>query len=844
MIDQQIIDAVAGPPDPDGWRPVNGSSSLRFDPNGRLFDGTEPALNGQIAHVYGLADNPTDSPEPTTNAQWAAFYAGLGWRIFPVWPMRDGRCGCGRPDCKHPGKHPVGQRGFAPRGVHNATNDTAIIASWWAKIPDANIGVATGAASGIYVVDIDPDDGGAVSWGDLVAEHGQPDTVEAESGGGGNHYYFHHVDGLRNTSGRLGRGIDTRGDGGYIILPPSNHYSGGRYEWELSSLPGQQPLAELPTWILDQLNQAEQQATPQTAVSFDAAPTDKPDLSQFPISELIRAAIVNEPAAAGSDRSAIDQSVISGLVRAGATDTHIKAVFDHYPIGTAGKYSEKGKHSEKYLALSIANARAYVNKPKTAINGAGGATPQRDYLTYPADDGGILDAFLDIYGDGWLYTNLGGWYRWAGTHWAMQKTDAAIKRVVMRLMVDMNTAAKQARKELKTAVETNPAAKEKSDAAKAMIRATRRSAARVNSVAVMAAAVLDQPQDTLDAIGKLNLQNGTLDLETGDLTQHDAGDYLTYCLPYEYNPAANCPNWLHVLRGIANSLGGETVDFLQEFAGYCLTPDTSHELAVWLHGQPGGGKSTFLAGLQTMLGPKSGLLGLADIERNTFALANLPGKTMVVSTEQPSMYLASGHILNAIISGEPVMVNRKFRDAVEVQPVAKLAWAMNELPRISDANNGLFRRVKVVSFAPIAPSDRRPELKAGLAREGAGILNWALRGLERLTQRGYFIVPQVVEDATAEFQSENDVMGMFVKECCIADPDAKVQSSLFYFEYKEWAKDNGYNPLNEANARKEWRRLGLTKTRITGRSYWKGVGLLERDMRDLEKDDGKGEGEK
>ena len=480
---------------------------------------------------------------------------------------------------------------------------------------------------------------------------------------------------------------------------------------------------------------------------------------------------------------------------------------------------------------------------ETAVNGAGGATPQRDYLTYPADDGGILDAFLDIYGDGWLYTNLGGWYRWAGTHWAMQKTDAAIKRVVMRLMVDMNAHAKQARKELKTAVETNPAAKEKSDAAKAMIRATRRSAARVNSVAVMAAAVLDQPQDTLDAIGKLNLQNGTLDLETGDLTQHDAGDYLTYCLPYEYNPAANCPNWLHVLRGIANSLGDETVDFLQEFAGYCLTPDTSHELAVWLHGQPGGGKSTFLAGLQTMLGPKSGLLGLADIERNTFALANLPGKTMVVSTEQPSMYLASGHILNAIISGEPVMVNRKFRDAVEVQPVAKLAWAMNELPRISDANNGLFRRVKVVSFAPIAPSDRRPELKAGLAREGAGILNWALRGLERLTQRGYFIVPQVVEDSTVEFQSENDIMGLFMAECCVTDLDAKVQSSLLYNEYKEWASDNGYKPLNAVNAAKEWRRLGLTKTRITGRSYWKGVGLLERDMRDLEKDDGKGEGE-
>jgi putative DNA primase/helicase len=111
-----------------------------------------------------------------------------------------------------------------------------------------------------------------------------------------------------------------------------------------------------------------------------------------------------------------------------------------------------------------------------------------------------------------------------------------------------------------------------------------------------------------------------------------------------------------------------------------------HELAVWLFGPPASGKSTFLAGLQAMLGHRAGVLGLAEIERNRFALAGLPGKTLVAASEQPSSYLASTNVLNAIISGEPLQVERKYRDPVTVIPRRKIAWAMNELSRVADAN--------------------------------------------------------------------------------------------------------------------------------------------------------------
>ena len=137
-----------------------------------------------------------------------------------------------------------------------------------------------------------------------------------------------------------------------------------------------------------------------------------------------------------------------------------------------------------------------------------------------------------------------------------------------------------------------------------------------------------------------------------------------------------------------------------------------------------------------MLGAKATLLGLADIERNRFALASLPGKTLAIATEQPADYMAAPPILNDLNLGEPVTVDRKFQDAVTITPRAKLAWAMNELPRVKGASNGIFRRVKVVTFPTIPEHERLPKLKEAVQIEAAGILNWALDGLRRLRARG------------------------------------------------------------------------------------------------------------
>lgn len=164
--------------------------------------------------------------------QWALFYAReLDWPVLPIWPIRDGICACPKKNCQEPGKHPIGK--LAPNGLYDATKNLETIGRWLNEFPDSNLAIPTGELSGLFVVDIDPDKGGMDSWQKLVKANGQiPQTLEAISGGGGLHIFFKHVPGLRNTTDKLGPGIDTRGEGGYVLVAPSNHLSGGVYRWK------------------------------------------------------------------------------------------------------------------------------------------------------------------------------------------------------------------------------------------------------------------------------------------------------------------------------------------------------------------------------------------------------------------------------------------------------------------------------------------------------------------------------------------------------------------------------------------------------------------------------------
>ncbi len=342
----------------------------------------------------------------------------------------------------------------------------------------------------------------------------------------------------------------------------------------------------------------------------------------------------------------------------------------------------------------------------------------------------------------------------------------------------------------------------------------------LSSVTELARVKLSVPETRWNADPNIVVcQNGTLELVTRRLRPHSPDDYATSGLPFDYDPQATAQVWNYVL----DSTVPEAKEFLQEFAGYSLTTDTRFEIAVWLYGPRGSGKSTVVTGIATMHGDRAGVLGLAQIERSTFALANLPGKTLLTATEQPSLFIRSAHVLNALISGEPVTLQKKYREPYTFVPQAKLLWSMNELPRVSESNSGLFRRVKVIRFPDLAAAKRDPSIKAAVKSEAAGILNWALEGLERLTKRGYFDIPECVRSATKDFERQNDVPQLFVDECCERGQEYRIQGQALYSAYRNWCGANGYKVQSSASLAEDWRRLRFERYRARGKTYYRGV---------------------
>jgi len=182
----------------------------------------------------------------------ALLYASWGWPVLPVHCPIPGGCSCGKRACKRIGKHPR-----VKGGAHAATTDVSRIEAWHRRWPDANVGVATGAPSGLVVLDQDPRHGSEHTLDALQSKYGRlPDTVQAITGSGGVHNLFKYPGiRIRNDGAglTLGPGLDIRGDGGLFVAPPSLHENGRSYEWELSSYPGDVPVAPMPRWMLDLL---------------------------------------------------------------------------------------------------------------------------------------------------------------------------------------------------------------------------------------------------------------------------------------------------------------------------------------------------------------------------------------------------------------------------------------------------------------------------------------------------------------------------------------------------------------------------------------------------------------
>jgi putative DNA primase/helicase len=320
------------------------------------------------------------------------------------------------------------------------------------------------------------------------------------------------------------------------------------------------------------------------------------------------------------------------------------------------------------------------------------------------------------------------------------------------------------------------------------------------------------------------LRNGTLDSRTYSLISHSPAHKLTNKLDIDWDPAASCRRWLAFLDQIfVNDADKLTkIQFLQEWFGYCLLPDVSQHKFLWLVGAGGNGKSVLLSILTALVG--AGNVSHAYMERldKAYVRAELEGKLINISSEMSAEATISDGYFKAIVAGDVLEAERKFKPPFSFRPYVRLIGATNHLPRLLDLSDGFFRRAVVLTFnRQFTGSEIDPALEGKLLGELAGILTWAMQGLQQLRARGCFEVPASSISALARYRVDSDPMAVFAEECLDQVDLGGMQSGRIYEGYSEWCRRNGFARKSSVGFGKHLAELGFVSYRSSSGNCWR-----------------------
>ena len=308
----------------------------------------------------------------------------------------------------------------------------------------------------------------------------------------------------------------------------------------------------------------------------------------------------------------------------------------------------------------------------------------------------------------------------------------------------------------------------------------------------------------------INMQNGMLRLKDAELIPHNSKFLSTIQLPYEYKATAKCPGFIKFLDQVFMG-DSELIAFVQELMGYCLSPDMEAQKFFILYGHGSNGKSVFCEILRCLVGEEnSSALSIKALEQK-FAVADLEGKPLNISTENEGGNRPfNTQQIKAITGGDTLKAERKHKDVFSISPICKLVFAVNNLPRFSDNSYGFVRRIVVIPFEAVFSKEAGTEnvhLVNELKKELPGIFNFALVGLVRLRANDYkFTYSRKIEQYTNQYV---DIFGKFINEVIEITNKEKdrVKRSDVKKIFDTWAEGSLHPNLSEISCQKFWNEL-------------------------------------
>lgn len=291
-----------------------------------------------------------------------------------------------------------------------------------------------------------------------------------------------------------------------------------------------------------------------------------------------------------------------------------------------------------------------------------------------------------------------------------------------------------------------------------------------------------------EAAAVMALVNGVLDPMDRKLLDHDPERFNLSSLPFAYDPAAECPEWLKFLE---SSLPGDVQahEFLAEWFGYVLSGRTDlHKIGV-LVGPPRCGKGTISRVLKAMLGSDGWAAPTLARLGSEFGLASLIGKSLAVMGD---VRWTSKHVIEAVpimlgVSGEDgfTVPRKHVSDWIGKLP-ARLMLMSNDAPVFTDASGALAGRMVYVAFHRSFLGREDLELDGRLMGELPGILNWALDGLDRLGRQGFFTQSSTSLELRAEVDRDSAPVAAWVDDRCVLDPTAEYSLEALLTSYRAW----------------------------------------------------------